>query len=102
MHSDGTFVGRSAPEIDIFEATIDGGIGGVSQSGQWGPFNAGYEWFNTTQNLIIPDPDITQLNSYAGGCVFCCANAKTGSGADGLGSFVQRFPTSHFCNLPNK
>jgi beta-glucan synthesis-associated protein KRE6 len=22
MHSDGTFVGRSAPEIDIFEATV--------------------------------------------------------------------------------
>ena len=43
--------------------------GAVSQSGQWAPFNAGYEWFNTTQNLIIPDPTITQLNTYTGGYV---------------------------------
>lgn len=36
MHKDGTFVGRSAPEIDIFEAQVDGERGGtVSQSGQW-------------------------------------------------------------------
>lgn len=36
MHKDGTFVGRSAPEIDIFEAQVDGEKGGtVSQSGQW-------------------------------------------------------------------
>jgi hypothetical protein len=35
--SDGTYVGRSAPEIDIFEAQIDQStlIGGVSQSAQW-------------------------------------------------------------------
>jgi beta-glucanase (GH16 family) len=35
--SDGSFVGRSAPEIDIFEAQVDSGtlIGHVSQSGQW-------------------------------------------------------------------
>ena len=70
MHDDGTFVGRSAPEIDVFEATTDGGVGAVSQSGQWGPFNAGYEWFNTTQNLIIADPTVTELNPYIGGCVF--------------------------------
>ncbi|KAF9647162.1 glycoside hydrolase family 16 protein [Thelephora ganbajun] len=67
MHDDKTFVGRSAPEIDIFEATSSDKKGAVSQSGQWGPFNAGYEWFNTTENLIIPDPTITQLNSYTGG-----------------------------------
>jgi len=60
-------VGRSAPEIDIFEATTSDKTGAVSQSGQWGPFNAGYEWFNTTANLIIPDPTITQLNTYTGG-----------------------------------
>lgn len=36
-HSDGTYVGRSAPEIDIIEAQIDDHLGGgaVSQSGQW-------------------------------------------------------------------
>lgn len=45
MHSDGTYVGRSAPEIDVFEAQItsqvSGGpiVGQVSQSSQWAPFN---------------------------------------------------------------
>lgn len=34
-HADGTYVGRSAPEIDIFEAQVSGSVGEVSQSGQW-------------------------------------------------------------------
>jgi len=72
MHSDGTFVGRSAPEIDVFEAQIgtdfDGILTGeVSQSGQWAPFNAAYEWFNTSGNLVINDATQTMLNSYKGG-----------------------------------
>ncbi|KAF7351551.1 GH16 domain-containing protein [Mycena sanguinolenta] len=61
---------RSAPEIDIFEAQIGGSqgsyIGQVSQSAQWAPFNAAYTWDNTSTNLIIPDPTVSQLNSYAG------------------------------------
>jgi len=51
----------------VFEATTQGTQGGVSQSGQWAPFIAGYEWFNTTQNMNITDPTITQLNTYTGG-----------------------------------
>ena len=39
VHEDGSFVGRSAPEIDLFEALIGGGRGQVSQSAQWAPFN---------------------------------------------------------------
>ncbi|QRV83296.1 glycoside hydrolase family 16 protein [Ceratobasidium sp. AG-Ba] len=67
--SDGSFVGRSAPEIDMFEAQVDSGtlIGHVSQSGQWAPFNHHYAWFNTTDNLQIYDEQVTQLNSYVGG-----------------------------------
>jgi beta-glucanase (GH16 family) len=36
-HADGTYVGRSAPEIDILEAQMGGSplIGQVSQSAQW-------------------------------------------------------------------
>ncbi|KAJ6504235.1 glycoside hydrolase family 16 protein [Mycena vitilis] len=49
IHADGSYVGRSAPEIDVFEAQIQDGKGAVSQSGQWAPFNAAY------------------LNSYVGG-----------------------------------
>ncbi|EJF66804.1 glycoside hydrolase family 16 protein [Dichomitus squalens] len=68
VHTDGTYVGRSAPEIDIFEAQITGQplTGQVSQSAQWAPFNEDYTWFNTTDNLIIPDPTISALNGYKG------------------------------------
>ncbi|QRV93228.1 glycoside hydrolase family 16 protein [Ceratobasidium sp. AG-Ba] len=66
--SDGSFVGRSAPEIDMFEAQVDSGtlIGHVSQSGQWAPYNYAYEWFNNTDNLKLYS-DQSELNSYIGG-----------------------------------
>ncbi|KAH7925021.1 glycoside hydrolase family 16 protein [Leucogyrophana mollusca] len=67
MRSDGSYVGRAAPEIDIFEATVDGTTGKVSQSAQWAPFNAAYQWLNTTDNMKIYDPATTELNSYHGG-----------------------------------
>ncbi|KAG0699610.1 glycoside hydrolase family 16 protein [Suillus ampliporus] len=67
VRANGDYVGRSAPEIDIFEATVDGGIGKVSQSAQWAPFNAEYLWLNTSDNLKIYDSDITILNPYHGG-----------------------------------
>jgi len=97
MHKDGTFVGRSAPEIDVFEATTEHYKGAVSQSGQWAPFNAGYEWFNTTANFIVPDPTITQPNTYTGGSVvFCFQNPELKVGLNGLPVFSKkpflRFP----------
>ncbi|KIY66706.1 glycoside hydrolase family 16 protein [Cylindrobasidium torrendii FP15055 ss-10] len=68
MHSDGTYVGRAAPEIDIFEAQVTGdGIGEVSQSGQWAPFNEGYIWDNSSANFDLVDPSISELNTYMGG-----------------------------------
>ncbi|SJL05545.1 related to KRE6-glucan synthase subunit [Armillaria ostoyae] len=67
MHSDGTYVGRAAPEIDVFEAQIANDQGEVSQSGQWAPFNAQYEWFNTSDNMIIYDATETYFNTYTGG-----------------------------------
>ncbi|KEP51650.1 glycoside hydrolase family 16 protein [Rhizoctonia solani 123E] len=65
---DGTFVGRSAPEIDVIEAQVDSGtrIGHVSMSGQWAPYNYGYEWFNTSENFITHEPHL-KLNTYHGG-----------------------------------
>ncbi|KAF7974426.1 hypothetical protein HWV62_12296 [Athelia sp. TMB] len=65
--SNGDFVGRSSPEIDIFEATVSNGAGAVSQSAQWAPFNAAYTWLNTTANLKIYNSSVTQLNTYIGG-----------------------------------
>lgn len=67
MHADGTFVGRSSPEIDVFEATVEDGTGMVSQSAQWAPFDAGYLWQNTSDFEIIEDPTVTQHNTYQGG-----------------------------------
>ncbi|KAG6905633.1 hypothetical protein DXG01_001497 [Tephrocybe rancida] len=67
VRSDGSYVGRAAPEIDIFEAIVTGGVGQVSMSAQFAPFNAKYQWFNSSDNLIIPDPLTTQQNAYKGG-----------------------------------
>ncbi|KAK7462987.1 hypothetical protein VKT23_007568 [Stygiomarasmius scandens] len=64
---DGSYVGRSAPEIDIIEAQVENEIGHVSQSGQWAPFDASYLWKNTTDTFTIYDEDITQQNTYLGG-----------------------------------
>ncbi|EIW82303.1 glycoside hydrolase family 16 protein [Coniophora puteana RWD-64-598 SS2] len=63
---DGSFVGRSAPEIDIFEAQVAGGVAGLSQSVQYAPMNAEYKWKNVTGNYKL-NSDQAQLNSYTGG-----------------------------------
>ncbi|RPD66978.1 glycoside hydrolase family 16 protein [Lentinus tigrinus ALCF2SS1-6] len=67
-HQDGTFVGRSAPEIDMFEAQIDQNtlVAQVSQSAQWAPFNHAYIWLNTSDNEIIADPSISFQNTFTG------------------------------------
>ncbi|RXW17936.1 hypothetical protein EST38_g7922 [Candolleomyces aberdarensis] len=69
VRSDGTYVGRAAPEIDVFEAIVEGGQGQISQSSQWAPYNAGYRWDNTTDNYKIYDDPVSQtvLNPYRGG-----------------------------------
>ncbi|KAK0234993.1 glycoside hydrolase family 16 protein [Armillaria nabsnona] len=66
-HADGTYVGRSAPEIDIFEAQVSGSVGEVSQSGQWAPFDPSYIWNNNSDNLVITDTTVSRINTYRGG-----------------------------------
>ncbi|KAJ3514147.1 hypothetical protein NMY22_g14838 [Coprinellus aureogranulatus] len=68
-HTDGTFVGRAAPEIDIFEGQVRATdlIGEVSQSAQWAPFNARYVWNDTPENMMIANPTISTQNTYVGG-----------------------------------
>ncbi|KII94974.1 glycoside hydrolase family 16 protein, partial [Plicaturopsis crispa FD-325 SS-3] len=63
----GKFVGRAAPELDVFEAQVSDKVGQVSQSAQWAPFNAGYVWFNTSDNEIFANPSISAQNTYIGG-----------------------------------
>ncbi|EIN10535.1 beta-glucan synthesis-associated protein [Punctularia strigosozonata HHB-11173 SS5] len=67
-HSDGTFVGRAAPEIDVFEAQITGNplVAQVSQSAQWAPFNHGYKWLNTSDNEVIINATASQQNTFIG------------------------------------
>ncbi|KAF8349747.1 beta-glucan synthesis-associated protein [Amanita rubescens] len=77
-HSDGTYVGRAAPEIDVFEATVGAGVGMVSQSAQWAPFNANYTWsevLGTTYS--INNPTITEINPYKGGVYQQAASGLT-------------------------
>lgn len=82
MHEDGTYVGRSAPEIDIFEATVANNIGLVSQSGQWAPFDAGYQWNNDSTNQVIVNPDITSHNNYEGGAYQMATSALSTTNQD--------------------
>ncbi|KAF8204724.1 glucosidase [Pholiota molesta] len=67
-HADGTYVGRSAPEIDVFEAQVGGNParGEVSQSAQWAPFNQAYTWDNSSDNEILANPAISRLNTFTG------------------------------------
>ncbi|KAF8650091.1 hypothetical protein AX16_005417 [Volvariella volvacea WC 439] len=67
VRPDGSYVGRAAPEIDVFEAIISPEGGQVSLSAQWAPYNAEYAWYNTSENLRIDDPTTTHLNEYHGG-----------------------------------
>jgi len=60
--------GRGAPEIDVIEAQIDteNREGQASQSFQVAPFDAGYQFVNTTPATSIVDPLITKFNNFKG------------------------------------
>lgn len=69
--ANGSFVGRGASEIDIFEATVNEkkGTGSVSQSAQWAPFNPNYEYLNTSSEFVefFQTDFNSKANSYLGG-----------------------------------
>ncbi|GAA5893040.1 uncharacterized protein JCM6883_007547 [Sporobolomyces salmoneus] len=73
-NSDGTWKGRGASEIDIFEATVNPyeEIGEISQSAQWAPFNPSYSYLNSSTDYVEWFPDAvekwdTHANVYQGG-----------------------------------
>jgi len=68
VNPDGTFVARSAPEIDIFEAQIDSTLkaGAVSQSCQFAPYNAHYSWDNATYLQFYQPAGTQELNGFKG------------------------------------
>src|SRR5690349_8177399 len=61
--------GRGVPEIDVLEAQTDLSIpqGQVSQSCQVAPFDANYNYVNTSTGAIQYDTTKTKWNSYKGG-----------------------------------
>ena len=61
--------GRGVPEIDVLEAQIETSTmtGEVSQSFQTAPYNAQYEFDNSSSVTPIYDTSITKFNSYKGG-----------------------------------
>ena len=67
-HEDGTFKGRSAPEIDILEAQVDQEtrLGHLSMSAQFAPFNSFYLYDNSSDNAVLTHPEIDELNGYHG------------------------------------
>ncbi|KZT57876.1 glycoside hydrolase family 16 protein [Calocera cornea HHB12733] len=70
MKADGTFPGRSAPEVDILEAQVDNGarVGYVSQSAQLAPFDAGWQINSTSDaDYQVYNTGISDVNSYHGG-----------------------------------
>ncbi|SNX83743.1 related to KRE6 - glucan synthase subunit [Melanopsichium pennsylvanicum] len=64
-------VGRSAPEIDIFEVQVQSKNGAshsyASQSLQVAPFDDAYGWGNTSADATIYDDTLTEFNTYTGG-----------------------------------
>lgn len=68
-HEDGTWVGRSAPEIDIFEAAGNNGEdehGQVSQSLQVAPFDDAYNITRAPNAYINHRENGTVMNTYRG------------------------------------
>lgn len=61
--------GRGVPEIDVLEAQIETSTmtGEVSQSFQTAPYNAQYEFDNTTAVTPLYNTTITKFNNYKGG-----------------------------------
>ncbi|KAK4703593.1 beta-glucan synthesis-associated protein KRE6, partial [Phenoliferia sp. Uapishka_3] len=85
-NSNGSWVGRGASEIDIFEATVSSGGGQISQSGQWvnytlhnaaslltpalqAPFNPSYLFLNTSTDYVeyFDNAANSRANTYLGG-----------------------------------
>ncbi|KAL8277275.1 hypothetical protein RQP46_010344 [Phenoliferia psychrophenolica] len=67
--ANGTFPGRSSPEIDVFETTASATGGTASQSSQWGPFNPNYLIINASDTNVeyYSDNWDTVYNPYLGG-----------------------------------
>jgi hypothetical protein len=64
MRSDGSYVGRAAPEIDLFEALVDADGGKVSLSAQWAPYNVSISNTGCLRRWISQTIGWLQLGEY--------------------------------------
>jgi hypothetical protein len=92
-------VGRSASEIDAFEATTQDNLGAVSQFSQFALFSAGYEWFNSTQNFIVADPIITVHSGYIGRYAVSFWYQLSSVRNNRFYFVVECFPTDNICGF---
>ncbi|KAL7422652.1 hypothetical protein Q5752_001943 [Cryptotrichosporon argae] len=91
-------VGRAAPEIDVLEAQINIAAtqGEVSQSFQCAPFNAAYQYDNTSANYEVYNDDLTSPNSYLGGSYQQSVSFVTDIGTDAYYGTTGGFQTFGF------
>ncbi|GAA5961799.1 hypothetical protein JCM21900_003313 [Sporobolomyces salmonicolor] len=79
-------VGRGAPEIDILEAQVSWTgkelVGSVSQSAQFAPYDAAYDFKNQTPYTVVHTPKQTYLNEYKGGVYQQACSGVTYTDAD--------------------
>ncbi|PWN95541.1 SKN1-domain-containing protein [Tilletiopsis washingtonensis] len=98
--SDGSYVGRSAPEIDVFEAQVSNERGDVSLSGQFAPFNAGY-WLNNASGTEWQGYDPTfRINSYRGNVLQQSASGVADTNQDAYELSGGTFSTYGFEYVP--
>lgn len=48
----------------IVKGSVKGNVGLVSQSGQWAPFDVGYNWKNGSSDAKVYDDTVSKLNDY--------------------------------------
>ncbi|KIJ29670.1 glycoside hydrolase family 16 protein, partial [Sphaerobolus stellatus SS14] len=79
--------GRGAPEIDVIEAQIDttNREGQASQSFQVAPFNALYQFDNSSSAVNITDKSITKFNPFKGSITQQAISGVTQLGTEAYG-----------------
>ena len=79
QRQDGSYVGRSAPEIDLFEALVDGNRGQVSQSAQWAPFNVSFVTQESVEycEALIMNPGTIRMAKHFEQFIYCGSNCNS-------------------------
>lgn len=79
QNSDGSFVGRSAPEIDLFEALVSGKRGQVSQSAQWAPFNVSFAMLESVEyyEVLMMNTGTIRMAKHFGQFIYCRSNCDS-------------------------